>query len=132
MKQKHTEALDAFRYLLKNQLTKISQEQKRAAKAKLQAVPSHQELTESVVAWAMALADVCQQRSAKCAEAYADGGEERPAVAAVQTIMLTLSEHLRLPPDSRLTHPGPSFCPRRNGPSRTQCVISCWGCLAHP
>src|SRR5271166_776847 len=99
MKQTPTAVLTAIRHLLAVDLNRVTREQEQSAERTLQAEPSSWKLILAVNAWARALADVCRSHSARCAEVYADCGEENPTMEAMRTIPLVLCEHLLLPAD---------------------------------
>jgi hypothetical protein len=96
------DALSASKYLLQVDLNEATCEQEEAARAALKHHPSYSELILAARHWAQALADVCRRHARDCAQVHVNRDGKDPAALAMGTILLALSDHLRLSADGSL------------------------------
>ena len=94
--------LTAIRQLLELDLHDATLEQEEAARAALERSPSHLELISVVQQWARALAEVCRSHARDCARAHTNRNDPDPSTSSMGTMLLALSDHLRLPADGTL------------------------------
>jgi len=89
--------LKAIADLLEGDLRKITSSQTEAARKALKDEPSHRMLSLALRKWATALAAACRSYAARCAKIHASLGQQDPAVAAMDTILLPLANRLKVP-----------------------------------
>ena len=96
--------LAAIKQLLEVDLNGVTGQQRESVAAVLSAHPGNWQMITGVKGWAGALADVCRRHARDCAQVHASRNDRDPATSAMGTILITLSDHLRLPADGTLLY----------------------------
>lgn len=94
--------LTAIKQLLEVDLNEVTRKLRDDAEATLRSHPSNWQLIGVVRQWAQALAGVCRKHARDCARVHESRNDRDPAMSAMGTILLALSDHLRLPADGAL------------------------------
>jgi hypothetical protein len=94
--------LTAIKQLLEVDLNDVTRKQRDDAETTLRAHPGNYQMIGAVRQWARALAGVCRSHARDCAQVHASHNHQDPATSAMGTILLVLSDHLRLPADGAL------------------------------
>src|SRR5437660_5972456 len=94
--------LAALKQLLEVDLNGVTWQQRESAATVLSAQPSTWQMILAVRQWAQILAGVCRKHARDCAQVHARRNHQDPAMSAMGTILLALSDHLRLPADGTL------------------------------
>jgi len=94
--------LTAIMQLLDVDLNEVTRQQRDAAEIAIRTHPGNWPMILAVKQWARALAGVCRKHARDCAQVHANRNEQDPETSAMGTIVLALSDHLRLPADGTL------------------------------